>query len=53
MKNMILYSQGSEAEDGIFSDLSGGHEYEEYLSLYSQGPEDCRVGSVFCPVWRS
>jgi hypothetical protein len=24
-----LYSQGTEAEFGIFSDLSGGHEYEE------------------------
>jgi hypothetical protein len=44
---MTLYSQGSKAQGGIFSDLSGGHEYEEYLSLYSQGTEDCREGSIF------
>jgi hypothetical protein len=36
---MSLYSQGTEAESGIFSDLSGGHEFEEYMSLYSQGTE--------------
>ncbi len=41
---MGLYSQGTEAEGGIFSDLSGGHECEEYLSLYSQGTVDCRKG---------
>ncbi len=43
---MILYSRGTEAEGGIYSDLSGGHEYVEYMSLYSQGTEDCREGST-------
>ncbi len=42
---MGLYSQGTEADCGIFSDLSGGHEYEEYLSLYSQGTE--AEGGIF------
>ncbi len=35
------------AKRAVFSDLSGGHECKEYLSLYSQGTEDCREGSIF------
>jgi hypothetical protein len=46
-KEVRFDSQGTEAEGGIFSDLSGGHEYEEYMSLYSQGTEDCREGIIF------
>jgi hypothetical protein len=34
------------AEKGLFSDQSGDHESEEYMSLYSQGTKDCREGSV-------
>jgi hypothetical protein len=40
-----LYSQGTEAEVGIFSDLSGGHEYEEYMGFYSQVTE--AEGGIF------
>jgi hypothetical protein len=41
----VIYSQGLRtAEWGVFSDLSGGHECEEYLRLYSQETEDCGEG---------
>jgi hypothetical protein len=34
-----MYSQGTEAEGGIFSELSRGHECEEYMSFYSKETE--------------
>jgi hypothetical protein len=49
MKNIeVIYFLGLRtAERGVFSNLSGGHEYEEYMSSYSQGTEDCGEGSIF------
>ncbi len=32
---MGLYSQGTEAEDGIFSDLSGGHDNVKNIRVYT------------------